>query len=341
VSTLDEPSEQQIDALEEEDPNHPSEELQTQAEKAYRLILADILRGVLLPTEAEPQSEVALHKRYGRFGIGSRMPIRMALAVLTSEGLIAQRARHGFWVLDYTAHDVRQIAAARSDTDAMVASFLGASISGEGITTEADFQRAAKSLEIIADARRKMESLADHAPQGTVDLDVEIQFATHDTRFHTFMAAASDYMIAARHIRQWRNLLRLYRAQHEIRYTGLELLSICAEHNLLTQLAVRPIQEHFDGNDVEIENRSAMIAQAAAAHATASLIRARVGEEIEEETKESEDTRPGLADIDSEQSHDQTGDARRRADEPSQAENTTAAEYRTRLQEMAQNIRIV
>lgn len=325
--------------FDEEDPNRPSGELQTQADTAYRNILADILRGALLPTETDPQSELSLLKRYEP-DIGSRMPIRMALAVLTSEGLIAQRARHGFWVLDYTATDIRQLAMSRSDTDAMAASFLGASISGEGITSEADFQRISQSLDIIGDARQRMKTLAEHAPKGTVDLDVELQFATQDTRFHTFMAAASDYMIAARHIRQWRNLLRLYRAQHEIRYTGEELLSICAEHEYLTQLAMRPIQEHFDGENIEIENRSDLIAQAAAAHATASLVRARVGVEDDEEP---EDTRAGLPDIDSElaDDHDQTGDdPRRQTDEPTDAEQTTAAQYQARLQDMAQRIRL-
>lgn len=342
MPTLEEPPEQQRDALENEDPNRPSEALQTQAERAYRLILNGIFRGDLLPTYEKPLSEVILKDRYERLGIGSRMPIRMALAVLASEGLVAQEARHGFWVVDYTAHDLRQIGAMRADTDAMVASFLRASISGEGVTTERDFQRVYHSLEIIADSRRRMELLATQAPQGTVDLDVEIQFASHDTRFHTFIAAATDYMLAARHIQQWRNLIRLYRAQHQIHYTGQELLAICAEHELLIQLAARPTAERFEGIDVEIEHRAAMIEQAATAHVTASLSRAGVGEETDEETNDTRDESPSLTDDESgysqEESRDEEG---REVREKTVADDAAAKEFRARLQTMARRIRTI
>jgi len=338
MSTPEEPSEQRLDVLDNEDPNHPSAALQTQAEKAYRLILNEILRGALLPTVDKPSSEVALLDRYGRYGIGSRMPIRMALAVLASEGLVAQRAKHGFWVVEYTAHDLRQIGAMRADIDAMVASFLGSSISGVGVTAESDFQRIDQSLAIIADSRQQMEDLATHAAQGTVDLDVEMQFATQDTRFHTFIAAASDYLLAARHIQQWRNVLRLYRAQHEIHYTGQELLAICDEHQLLMQLAARPAEQRFEGMEIEIEDRAALIEDAATAHVVASMSRARTGDDTDEDVTDPQDRSPDLSDDESER-HPEEIPHEAQAGEQGVVDDAAATEFRARLLAMSRRIR--
>jgi DNA-binding GntR family transcriptional regulator len=271
--------ESQSTASETEDPNRPSSALQSEAERAYQRILDAIFRGDLLPTEDEPSSEIVLQKR---FNLGSRMPIRMALAVLASEGVVAQRARHGFWVVDYSAHDLRQIGAMRADADAMVASFLGASISGEGITTESEFQRIYDARRYIEESLGAMLNLAKQAPAGDVGPKVEMAFADYDTRFHVFIAAATDYTLAARHIRQWRNLVRLYRAQHHIHYTGQDLLDICVEHQNLFELAARPNEERFDGID-------AMIEEAATSHVMASLRRAGVSEEPPEAREDPRD----------------------------------------------------
>ncbi|MCK8645603.1 GntR family transcriptional regulator [Mycobacterium colombiense] len=250
-----------------EDPNRPSEALRSQADTAYQGILDDILTGELSPTESNPSSETTLQERYG---LGSRMPVRMALAVLASEGLVAQRARHGFWIVDYSAHDMEQIGAMRADADAMVASFLGARVSATMITTETDnFERTRNALGHIRASFHAMQDLANVARERGVTPDLEKDFADHDTRFHTFMAAATDYTLAARHIRQWRNLVRLYRARQKVHYSEEDLAQICDEHRKLADLALRPVEDRFDGIE-------ALIEQAATDHVRASLWRARV-----------------------------------------------------------------
>ncbi len=239
------------------DPNHPSVGARSHAVEAYERILTDILRGDLSPTEDEPSSEIALQTRYG---FGSRMPIRMALAVLASEGLVAQRARHGFWVVEHTERDLLQISSMRADADAMVASFLGASLTDGTITTESDkFRRIYEPLQA-------MDRLAIETPPGEVQLDVEMEFADHDTRFHTLIAASTGYTLAARHISQWRNLTRLYRVRHGIRYTGTNLREICGEHNKLMELIGLPVGQCPDDIDALIEN-------AATSHIEAALSR--------------------------------------------------------------------
>jgi DNA-binding GntR family transcriptional regulator len=258
MSMIIEPPEAEFSSSGSEDPNQPSSGLRSLAEDAYERILAEILSGDLSPTEDEPSSEIALQRQYE---FSSRMPIRMALAVLAAEGLIAQRARHGFWVIDYTDHDLKQIGAMRADADAMVASFLAARISDETITTDSE------AFQPILESQGQMEFLARNAPQdGPVGRGVEMAFADHDTRFHTFIAAATEYTLAARHIRQWRNLIRLYRVRHDLHYTRQDLEAICAEHATLIELVGRDPERYRYGID-------AMIEQAATSHVANSLRR--------------------------------------------------------------------
>lgn len=248
----------------EVDPNNASSGLRSLAGEAYDQILTLILRGDLLPTENKPSSEMALQEQYD---FGSRMPIRMALAVLASEGLVKQRARHGFWVVDYTDRDLVQIGAMRADADAMVASFLAASI-GRTLTTESDdFQRVRRNLERMEDLAQLARE--DNEPERTVDREVEMDFADYDTRFHTYIAEATDYLLAARHIRQWRNLVRLYRIRNNIRYTGQDLANICREHRNLLDLIGLSIEQCPDDIDDMIE-------EAATSHVEGSLRRCNV-----------------------------------------------------------------
>ena len=228
-----------------EDSNQPSDELRSQAAHAYDIILTDILSGDLLPTKERPSSEKTLQDKHN---FGSRMPIRMALAVLASEGLIAQRARHGFWVVDYTDHDLKQIGAMRADADAMVASFLGARIADGTVKTE-----SSEYLRILG-AVARMEELANDVRQHqTVDFDVEMEFANCDTQFHAFIAEATNYTLAARHIHQWRNLVRLYRVRRGIHYTAEDLNNICGEHRQLIDLFDR-VKDRPIGIDAQIEH---------------------------------------------------------------------------------------
>ena len=74
-----------------------------------------------MPTEGEPLSENWLAKESQ---VESRMPARMALAVLAGEGLILQRARHGFWMVEYDFDDIAQIVEMRADVEARVVEVL-------------------------------------------------------------------------------------------------------------------------------------------------------------------------------------------------------------------------
>ncbi len=192
-----------------EDPNQPTAELRQQADTAYRTILNLILRGELSPSEGDPSSEAELGEQYG---FEARMAVRMALAILASEGLIAQRPRWGFWVIDYSAQDLEQIQALLQDTEEMVQSFLPSRM------TEA----AEATLTGLVDAM----NLVIERAQDEITLDTEMEFAALDTEFWMVVARVTDYLLAARHIRQWRNIIQLYRVQHRLRYTCQEMADI-------------------------------------------------------------------------------------------------------------------
>jgi DNA-binding GntR family transcriptional regulator len=72
-----------------------------------------------------------------------------------------------------------------------------------------------------------------HAEFGAVPFENELEFATLDTEFHAALARAATYDIAARHVVEWRNLMRLYRLQNGVRYTPFALSHVCLEHDAL------------------------------------------------------------------------------------------------------------
>lgn len=167
----------------------------TVREQVRRWLLSELLHGrVRLPTEDEPLSENWLARESQ---VESRMPARMALAVLAGEGLILQRARHGFWMVEYDLDDIAQIVEMRADVEAKVVEALCA----DGGPRGPDAWRQ------VLDANAEMEQLleADGAAADFADLEAQ---------FHVGLALTGDLQIAARHIDEWSNQTRLFELQN-------------------------------------------------------------------------------------------------------------------------------
>lgn len=171
-----------------------AEEPPTVREHVRRWLLSELLHGrVALPTESEPLSENWLAKEAQ---VESRMPARMALAVLAGEGLILQRARHGFWMVEYDFADIAQIVEMRADVEARVVRVLC------GIADP----RAAEAWDEVLRANAAMQQLVH---EGGAPAD----FADLDARFHVGLALAGDLRVAARFIDEWSNQVRLFDLQ--------------------------------------------------------------------------------------------------------------------------------
>jgi DNA-binding GntR family transcriptional regulator len=209
----------------------PGSELISARDAVRADLLRDILHGNVapLPTEAHPLSENAVMERYGQ---QSRMPVRMALAVLSGEGLLRQRARHGFWLVRYDLEDVEQILRMRAGIEAMVAAALSDSGIGsaQSSSNELDSSRAS-FWETTLSCHRTMGELVDEADGQRVAPEIEAAFADADTQFHFSLARAAGYDVAARHIMEWRNEVRIFRLQREIGYSAEALRAINNEHS--------------------------------------------------------------------------------------------------------------
>ncbi|QIL73049.1 GntR family transcriptional regulator [Diaphorobacter sp. HDW4B] len=88
--------------------------------------VAELLRQRIFSDELAPGSWIDEAKIAEEFGI-SRTPLREALKVLASEGLITMRVRRGAWVTEVTHEDMKQVyhllALLESDAAAWVAEF--------------------------------------------------------------------------------------------------------------------------------------------------------------------------------------------------------------------------
>src|ERR1700722_1891094 len=232
------------------------DELQSDAFKAYRSILNEILSGDLVPTEKQPASEIDIANRYG----WSRTPVRMGLARLAAEGLITQRARHGFWVVEYEPNDLLQIAGMRADADAMAASAFSSRLAS-GVLQSSD-----SNVEAMDAATLRIRQIVDAFDSDRTDAlprDSENAFANADTMFHMSIAFSTGYDLAARHIYQWRNLLRLYRILHEKHYTLDELINIRNEHDEIFVAMEMLAKEPSDQAMAELERAVSQHAAAA------------------------------------------------------------------------------
>ncbi len=92
--------------------------------------VADLLRQRIFADELAPGSWIDEAKIAEEFGI-SRTPLREALKVLASEGLVTMRVRRGAWVTEVTHDDMKQVyhllALLESDAAAWVAEFASPS----------------------------------------------------------------------------------------------------------------------------------------------------------------------------------------------------------------------
>ncbi|MBF5007443.1 GntR family transcriptional regulator [Diaphorobacter caeni] len=88
--------------------------------------VAELLRQRIFSDELTPGSWIDEAKIAEEFGI-SRTPLREALKVLASEGLITMKVRRGAWVTEVTHEDMKQVyhllALLESDAAAWVAEF--------------------------------------------------------------------------------------------------------------------------------------------------------------------------------------------------------------------------
>jgi|SRR5665213_482825 len=172
-----------------------NEEPPTERERVRRWLLAELLHGrVPLPTEDDPRSEEWLAKESGA---ESRMPARMALAVLAGEGLVLQRARRGFWMVEYDSADIAQIVAMRADVEARVV----------GLLCEVGAPRDLDAWEQAFQANVEMRELVQ---TGGAPAD----FADLEAQFHVGLALSADLRVAARYIDEWSNRMRLFELQN-------------------------------------------------------------------------------------------------------------------------------
>jgi len=172
-----------------------TEEPPTERERVRCWLLSELLHGrVPLPTEDDPRSEEWLAKESGA---ESRMPARMALAVLAGEGLILQRARRGFWMVEYDSADIAQIVAMRADVEARVV----------GVLWELGAPRDPDAWEQIVQANAEMQELVQ---VGGAPAD----FADREAQFHVGLALTADLRVAARYVDEWSNRMRLFELQN-------------------------------------------------------------------------------------------------------------------------------
>jgi DNA-binding GntR family transcriptional regulator len=211
--------------------DQPSSELLSARDVVRLRLLQDILHAKIepLPTEQHPLTEPDVMKRYEQ---GSRMPVRMALAVLAGEGLFRQRARYGYWLVQYDLHDIEQILRMRAGIEAMVAAALckGRIASEETAPDESARSRRSFWTQGLR-YHDRMGSLVNDARDNGVERKLEAKFGDADTQFHASLARAAGYDIAARHIVEWRNQVRIFRLQRELQYDSGALDAVHSEHS--------------------------------------------------------------------------------------------------------------
>jgi DNA-binding GntR family transcriptional regulator len=119
------------------------------APRALYQEVAELLRQRIFARELEPGSWIDELKLCADFGI-SRTPLREALKVLATEGLITMKVRRGAYVTEMSSRDVREayelLALLESDAAAQVAA-------GADDKDLLDLRQLHESLEALADVR--------------------------------------------------------------------------------------------------------------------------------------------------------------------------------------------
>jgi DNA-binding GntR family transcriptional regulator len=217
--------------------------------RAYESLLRVLLRGELRNASGQPASRdhPASEEQVIRpLGFNSRMPVRMAIAILVAEGLVRQEPRRGFWPAEVDDRLIPQVGRLRAGVEGMVAATLQRILTTMTPTDAGRDYRAGFDEHCWLNAQSALEEMcgisqrASASEGAAVDRSDEMDFADLDTAFHVSLAAAADYDMATRHIREWRNLMRLYRIQHNVRYTASALRSIIHEHEQLMAAVREP-----------------------------------------------------------------------------------------------------
>lgn len=136
---------------------------QLEAPRALSEDVIDVLRSRILDGTFRPGERLVEGKLARQMGI-SRGPVREALQVLRAEGLIADRGRHGTYVVEVTERDIREICQLR------------AAVEGRAAQLIARERRA----EVIAALREILTQLDASAASDDERAALELDFSFHE-----------------------------------------------------------------------------------------------------------------------------------------------------------------
>jgi DNA-binding GntR family transcriptional regulator len=163
----------------------------------------------------------------------SRTPLREALAVLSSNGLVRQIPQRGFFVVRVDEDDALETIAIRRGIEPQIASHLA--------ETRAE---AAIELRQIAQA---MDGVS------------EPEFGDRDTQLHVRLAEIAGFHNGARALLTWRNQLRIFRAERVL--TADDRTDVVREHMAIVDaIASRQPDAAGQAADRHLENTALRIA---------------------------------------------------------------------------------
>jgi DNA-binding GntR family transcriptional regulator len=183
--------------------------------------IAAALREAILGGGYQPGERIRQQELAGRHG-ASRVPVREALRILESEGLVTLVTNAGSWVSRLSAHECRELYQMRERLEPLLLGYSAASL------PEAVVER--------------LQDLADAMQEST---DVE-QFLRLDREFHLLSySAASTIMLDETIVRLW-NRTQHYRRAYSLMFRAERDDSVHYDHQLLVA-ALR----NRDGEDAE------------------------------------------------------------------------------------------
>lgn len=169
-------------------------------------IVTDRLRDIILSGHLGPGDRLQHDDLARQFGV-SRMPVREALRVLQSEGLVELRPNRGAVVVDLRPNDVAEIFEIRAMLEARAAELAAPNLTDEALAQMAD---------ILNDMGRIGERL--HAARGATgagetnshDAHDDGRWITLNTQFHTIIYPASGWPHLCALIEAQRNVVQPY-----------------------------------------------------------------------------------------------------------------------------------
>jgi DNA-binding GntR family transcriptional regulator len=197
--------------------------------RTMQTIVTDRLRAAILNGQLAPGARLRQDDLAARLGVG-RMPIREALLILKSEGLIEHRPHRGAMVVNLRPDDIREIFSIRSLLEGRAASLAAP------VLTVSDLARLRRV----------------HAEMTHLDHDVERWLALNH-EFHTTIYTASGWPRLQAMINALRNTVQPY-----LRVT-FSLIGRAAqqEHHRILQAAEEHDAEALERLTIEHLNRTA------------------------------------------------------------------------------------